>query len=89
MKRTIIGGFIMLGGLIMTSAIIISGAIYATSITGWTGKSKLWYVIFGEKQYGNEVAQSLFLGLPFAIGIILTVLGLIIVGYEYAKTFKE
>jgi len=27
--------------------------------------------IFGGKQYGNEVVQSLFLGVPFIIGIIL------------------
>ncbi|RTR26746.1 hypothetical protein EKG37_20795 [Robertmurraya yapensis] len=91
MKRTIIGGFIMLGGLLVTLAIILSGSIYATSITAWSGKSKLWYAIFGEKQYGEEVEaiQSLFLGFPFIIGVLLTILGLTILGYEYYKTFKQ
>lgn len=41
MKKTIIGGIIMLGGLLVTLAIIISGTIYATSITAWSGKLKL------------------------------------------------
>lgn len=89
MKRTIIGGIIMLGGLLVTLAIIISGSIYATSITAWSGKSKLWHAIFGAKQYGNEVVQSLFLGFPFTVGVLLTILGLAILGYEYYKTFKK
>lgn len=89
MKRTIIGGFIMLGGLLVSLAIILSGAIYSTSITAWSGKSKLWYAIFGQQQYGDEVIQSLFLGFPFIIGVLLTILGLTILGYEYYKTFKK
>lgn len=89
MKRTIIGGIIMLGGLLVTLAIIISGSIYATSITAWSGKSKLWHAIFGAKQYGNEVVQSLFLGFPFTVGVLLTILGLAILGYKYYKTFKK
>jgi hypothetical protein len=89
MKRTIIGGFIMLGGLLVTLSIILAGSIYATTITAWSGKSKLWFAIFGEKQYGNEVVQSLFLGFPFVLGLLLTILGLIFLGYEYYTTFKD
>ncbi|MGE8206781.1 hypothetical protein ACQKP0_19915 [Heyndrickxia sp. NPDC080065] len=89
MKRTIIGGFILLGGLLVTLSIIIASAIYATSITEWSGKSKLWFVIFGEMQYGDEVVQSLFLGFPFVLGVLFTILGLIILSYEYYKTFKN
>ncbi len=37
MKRTIIGGIIMLGGLLTTLTIILSGTIYATHITAWSG----------------------------------------------------
>ncbi|WP_216663347.1 hypothetical protein, partial [Bacillus haikouensis] len=62
MKRSIIGGFIMLSGLLVTLTIILSGTIYATHMTAWSGKSKLWHAIFGAKQYGDEVVQSLFLG---------------------------
>ena len=89
MIRTIIGGLFMLGGLLLTTSIIISGSIYATSMTAWSGKSKLWYAIFGAEQYGGEAVQSLFLGIPFITGILLSVIGLAIVGYEYYMTFKN
>ncbi|WP_117170123.1 hypothetical protein [Paraliobacillus sediminis] len=89
MKRTIIGGFVMLGGLLTIVTIILSGTIYATHITEWSGKSKLWHVIFGAKQYGDEVVQSLFLGFPFILGVIFTFSGLIILGVEYYKTFEK
>lgn len=82
MKRTIIGGIIMLSGIFITLAIIITAALYVPTITSWSG-SKLWYAIFGSQQYGNEVVQSLFLGIPFVIGIVFTVIGLIILGKEY------
>jgi len=89
MKRTIIGGFIMLGGLLITSTIILSGTIYATHITAWSGKSKLWHAIWGAKQYEDEVVQSLFLGFPLILGMFFTLLGLIILGIEYYKTFEN
>ena len=89
MKRTVIGGFIMLGGLLTTLTITLCGAIYAPHITAWSGKSKLWYTIFGEKHYGDEVVQSLFLGFPFVLGVIFTLLGLTILGMEYYKTFDK
>ncbi|MBN8210010.1 hypothetical protein JI666_14740 [Bacillus sp. NTK071] len=88
MKRIVIGGFIMLGGLLVTLTIILSGAIYATQITA-SGESKLWHAIFGAKQYGDEVVQSLFLGLPFILGLIFSLLDLIILGIEYHKTFQN
>lgn len=84
MKRTVIGGFIMIGGLFTTITIIVMAMMYMPSITSWTG-SKLWYAIFGAKQYGfgNEAVQSLFLGFPFVIGLLLTILGLVILAKEY------
>jgi hypothetical protein len=88
-KRIIIGGFIMLGGLLVTLTIILSGTIYATHMTAWSGKSKLWHAIFGAKQYGDEVVQSLFLGFPFMLGVFFTLLGVIILVIEYYKTFKN
>ncbi|MEH7178299.1 hypothetical protein [Neobacillus vireti] len=89
MNKILIGGFVMFGGLLVCLTIILSGAIYATSITAWSGKSKLWFAIFGEKQYGDEVVQSLFLGFPFIVGALFATIGLIILGYEYYKTFKK
>jgi hypothetical protein len=89
MKRIVIGGFIMLGGLLTTLTIIMAAAIYVPSITQWSGQSKLWFAIFGAKQYGNEVVQSLFLGFPFVIGVSLTIVGIIILGCEYFKTINN
>lgn len=82
MKRTIIGGILMLSGVLTILSLIIAAAIYVPSITEWSG-SKLWFAIFGAKQYGNQVIQSLFLGVPFVIGLILVAVGLIILAKEY------
>ncbi|MEK4425496.1 hypothetical protein [Solibacillus sp. FSL K6-1523] len=86
MKRILIGGFIMLSGLLVTLSIFIAGAIHATTISSWSGDSKLWFAIFGEKRYGDEFIDSLFLGFPFVIGVLL---GFIILANEYYKTFKD
>ncbi|QOY34683.1 hypothetical protein AWH56_018415 [Anaerobacillus isosaccharinicus] len=82
MKRTVIGGFIMLGGLFTTLTIIVVAATYIPSMTRWSG-SQLWYAIFGGKQYGNDTVQSLFLGFPFVVGLLLSILGLVILVMEY------
>ncbi|MCA0983462.1 hypothetical protein LCL89_05270 [Halobacillus yeomjeoni] len=89
MKRTVIGGLLMVSGLLTTLTIILAGSIYAAQITAWSGKSKLWYAIFGERQYGDEVIDSLFLGFPFVVGVIITVFGLIILLIEFFKTFNK
>lgn len=83
MKKTIIGSVIMLSGVIIDMTLLLVASLYIPNITAWSGSSKLWFAIFGEKQYGNEVVQSLFLRLPFMIGIILTIIGLIILAIEY------
>jgi hypothetical protein len=64
--------------------IILAAAINMPSITSWSG-SKLWFAIFGAKQYGNEVVQSLFLGFPFVIGVVMFFIGLIILCIEFLK----
>ena len=82
MKRTVIGGFIMIGGLLTTLTIILVVATYIPTMTSWSG-SQLWYAIFGGKQYGNDVVQSLFLGFPFVVGLLFSILGLVILVMEY------
>jgi ABC-type Fe3+ transport system permease subunit len=82
MKRTIIGGIIMLSGVFTVLSLILAATIYVPSITSWSG-SRLWFAIFGAKQYGSEVVQSLFLGVPFVIGVVLTGIGLAILVKEY------
>lgn len=86
MKRTLIGGFIMFGGLFITLTIILAATIYIPNMSSWSG-SQLWYAIFGGEQYENdEVVQSLFLGFPFVIGILLSILGLVLLVMEYFET---
>lgn len=87
MKKTMIGLGLMLSGVIITMSIIIASAICLPSITEWSG-SKLWYAIFGANLYGNEVNQSLLLGAPFVIGVILSVIGLVILAIEYFKKYN-
>lgn len=82
MKRVFIGGIVVFTGIITSLSMIIAAAIYAPHITAWSG-SKLWFAIFGARQYGNEVVQSLFLGTPFVIGLVLAGIGLIILAKEY------
>lgn len=82
MKKIIIGSVFMLSGIIISMGIIIAAVIYLPSINGWSG-SKLWFAIFGAEAYGNQVSQSLFLGLPFSIGIILSITGLVILLKQY------
>ncbi|HCT37018.1 MAG TPA: hypothetical protein DF292_08320 [Firmicutes bacterium] len=82
MKRVFIGGIVVFTGIITSLSMIIAAAIYAPHITAWSG-SKLWFAIFGARQYGNEVVQSLFLGTPFVIGLVLAAIGLVILAKEY------
>lgn len=82
MKKTIIGSVFMLSGIIISMSIIIAAAVYLPNITSWSG-SKLWYAIFGPDKYGSEVVQSLFLGFPFIIGFILSIIGLVILLIQY------
>ena len=82
MKRVYIGGIFVFAGVMISLSMIIAAAIYAPHITAWSG-SKLWFAIFGAKQYGNEAVQSLFLGVPFVIGLVFASIGLIILAKEY------
>ncbi|RAV17747.1 hypothetical protein [Paenibacillus contaminans] len=84
MKKTFIGGILMFTGALISLAILITAALYVPQITAWRG-SKLWYAIFGAEQFGNEAAQSLSLGFPFVLGVILFVLGLVVLILEYFK----
>lgn len=81
MKRTVIGSIFMTIGAIITLSLIIIAAHYVPVITEWRG-SKIWFVIFGAKDLGS-MAQSLFVGIPFTIGLILFAVGLIILIVEY------
>ena len=88
MKRTIIGCMMVSCGVMIVSSIFIAAAIFAPSMTSWSG-SKLWFAIFGARQFGNEVVQSLFIGIPFIIGLLMVAAGLLISAVEYVKGDKN
>lgn len=83
MKKAIIGSTLLLTGVLITMGIILTAGLYVPYITSWSGNSKLWFAILGAKQYGSDVVQSLFLGGPFVIGVILSIIGFIILALEY------
>ncbi|UVI29269.1 hypothetical protein [Paenibacillus spongiae] len=85
MKRTIIGGLLFSSGALICLVILILAALHVPSITAWRG-SKLWFAIFGTNEpMGNNEVNSLFLGFPFIVGIVLFILGFIVLVVEYFK----
>lgn len=88
MKRTIIACTIASCGVLIVSSIFISAAVYAPSITAWSG-SKFWFAIFGTRRFGNEAVQSLSLSIPFIIGSVMTVIGMLMAVTEYIKGNKD
>ncbi|PET35963.1 hypothetical protein CN514_24930 [Bacillus sp. AFS001701] len=89
MKRVIIGGFFFLGGLFTTLTIITLAAKFIPSITTWSGKSQLWFAIFGARQFNEYTGQSLYLGFPFIIGVLLTGVGVTILAREYFYNSRD
>jgi hypothetical protein len=81
MKRTIIGSVLLISGLLITLSLIITATLYVPKITEWRG-SKLWFAIFGASDLGSTV-QSLTVGVPFMIGLLLFIVGLLILIIEY------
>lgn len=86
MKRTIIGTVLMITGAIISLSLIIIATFCVPNITEWRG-SKLWFAIFGAKDLGATV-QSLSVGVPFLVGLILFIIGLIILTIEYFSVKK-
>lgn len=80
MKKSIIGSVLLFNGTMICLTIIILAALYSSSINTWRG-TKFWFAIFGASDISN--AQSLFLGIPFVIGLILFFFGLLVLIIEY------
>jgi len=81
MKRIIIGSVLMITGTIIDLSIIIVASFYLLGMKEWDGLH-LWSAIFGSQ-------ISLSLGVPFIIGLILFIIGLIILAQEYLNTDKK
>jgi len=80
-KKTIIGSVFMFSGILITLSLIITAALYVPKITEWRG-SRLWFAIFGASDLGSTT-ESLTLGVPFVIGLLLFGMGLLILLKEY------
>ncbi|GIO35460.1 hypothetical protein J41TS12_03210 [Paenibacillus antibioticophila] len=79
MKRTAIGiTFLTIGTFICLSIINLAYKLLPI-MSVWRGH-KLWFAIFGANDISN--ADSLFLGIPFTIGSILFILGVVILSCE-------
>lgn len=84
MKKVVIGGIFLFVGTLITLPILIAAALYIPNIYTWRG-SKLWFAIFGSSEMGSS-ADSLFLGIPFVVGMMLFAFGLVVLLIEYFKT---
>jgi hypothetical protein len=84
MKRTVIGSVLMITGTIIDLSIIIAASHYLLGMKEWGGLD-LWSAIFGSQ----DLTMSLSLGVPFIIGLILFIIGLIILAQEYLNTDKK
>ncbi|WP_374017452.1 hypothetical protein ABU162_25390 [Paenibacillus thiaminolyticus] len=82
MKKLLIGSVILFNGTMICLTLIILAALYSSSIDTWRG-TKFWFAIFGATDISN--AQSLFLGVPFVIGLMLFFFGLLVLIIEYFK----
>ena len=84
MKKTIIGSTLLISGVYIVVTIIQSALIYLPNQNSWlpTYSSKLWSIIFGTLDVGQN------LGFVFYFGIALIIIGLIILGFEYFEKEK-
>ncbi|GGN91121.1 hypothetical protein [Saccharibacillus kuerlensis] len=85
MRKTLIGCVLTLVGAWMIGCIFIAAAIFVPNMSTWEG-TRIWYAIFGDGPYEADLQQSMALGLPFAVGILILVIGLLILAVEYFRT---
>ena len=86
-KKALIGVCLLIAGIIETVGIIITASLSLASTTSWSTSypSKLFFLIFAGKSRFDDGADGLGLGVFFVFGIILTILGLIVLGIEYFR----
>ena len=84
MKKTIIGSVLTLAGTWITGCIFIAAVLFVPNMSTWDG-TRVWYAIFGGGPYEADLKQSMALGLPFAIGILMFAAGILILAIEYFR----
>jgi len=91
-KRVFIGMGFLSVGFLTTISIIIAAAINVPGTTEWLRSypSKLWFLIFEGNGIFLDSPKGLGLGPFFIIGILLFVVGVVMLLWEYFyKTKKE
>ena len=84
MKKVAIGSVLTVCGTIINCLIIVAASIQFGSVHSWRG-SKFWYVIFGDFPYKDNLSQSMDMGVPFILGLLLLLCGIIILAIEYFR----
>ncbi|OWR27193.1 hypothetical protein CDO73_23385 [Saccharibacillus sp. O23] len=84
MKKTIIGSVLTLAGTWITSCILVAAVLFVPNMSTWDG-TRVWYAIFGGGPYEADLKQSMALGLPFAIGVLMFAAGILILAIEYFR----
>jgi len=72
-KKTIIGSVFMLSGILATMCVIISASTLFSTVRSWNDSRLLKVISVNE------------LGLPFAVGIKLSFIGVIMLTLEYSS----
>ncbi|OWA33622.1 hypothetical protein B9G55_19915 [Saccharibacillus sp. O16] len=85
MKKTIIGSVLTLAGAWITGCIFVAAVLFVPNMSTWNG-TRVWYAIFGGGPYEADLKQSMALGLPFAIGVLLFAAGILILTIEYFRS---
>ena len=87
MKKTVIGIAMLISGIILNSFLILSAMQYLPHMTAWSSSypSKLFFLIFAGQSRFNDGVDGLGLGIPFVLGVVFVILGLIILAIEYLK----
>ncbi|WP_172252591.1 hypothetical protein [Saccharibacillus deserti] len=84
MKKTLIGCVLTLAGTWIVGCIFVAAALFVPNMSSWEG-TRLWYAIFGGSPYEADLKQSMALGLPFAIGMLMFAAGIVILAVEYFR----
>ncbi|NGZ75657.1 hypothetical protein [Saccharibacillus alkalitolerans] len=84
MKKVIIGSVLTLAGTWITGCIFVAAALFVPNLSSWEG-TRVWYAIFGSGPYEADLKQSMALGLPFAVGVLMFAFGIVILAVEFFR----
>lgn len=84
MKKIVIGSVLTLAGTWIVGFIFIAAVLFVPNMSSWDG-TRVWYAIFGGGPYEADLKQSMALGLPFAIGVLMFASGIVILAIEFFR----